>query len=471
LLGSPLALALWACADPVKVEVEARDPNFVDLSGGTDSLTPDNGVGEACVTDTQAVEARPDALYVMLDSSGSMDELTAGGSTKWQSVLRATRGFLNETRDSDLSMGLQFFPLSKPGSSFVCDEQSDCGPDGGPCFLSTCLDTPCDVDADCPGDGNSCVGGTCENGSITLCTSDADCPGAGNECVDFGLCENSPPDNPLACILGNACGNGMGQCGDFERTCTNATQCDDAFYQEPAVEIGRISERRDSIDLVLRGHEPEGLTPTAPALRGAINHAREWAIEHPEQTVVTLLATDGLPTPCGDEDMEIPPIQQVIDIASAAAQDQVPVRTFVIGVFQAGDGASINNVNAIAQAGGTGQAVLIDATGAVEDEFLDALRAIQSGTLACEFQVPASETQLDYFKVNLKFDDGSSEQQLPYVTSLAGCAESPNGWHYDVDPRVLEPRALQVCPAACDQFKAATNGSIQLQLGCATVLR
>ncbi len=465
-------MALWACADPVKVELEARDSDFVDLGGGTESLNPGgDSVGGACLTDTQAAEARPVALYMMLDSSGSMDEVTAGGSTKWQSVVRAMRGFLNETRDSDLSLGLQFFPLAKPGSSFACTTQADCGPDGGPCFLSTCLNTPCDVDADCPGDGNSCVAGTCENGSITLCIDDADCPGSTNACVEFGLCANSDPDIPLACIIGNNCGNGMGSCDNFDRTCTNATQCDDAFYQAPAVEIGLISERLNEVDQVFRGKEPEGLTPTAPALRGAINHAREWAIAHPEQTVVTLLATDGLPTPCGEDDTEIAPIQQVIDIASEAVQSEVPVRTFVIGVFQAGDGASINNVNAIAQAGGTGQAVLIEATGAVEDEFLDALRAIQSGTLACEFQVPASQTELDYFKVNLKFDDGTAERQLPYVGSLAGCTEEPNGWHYDVNPDVLQPRALQVCPTVCDQFKAATSGSIQLQLGCATVLR
>jgi hypothetical protein len=36
---------------------------------------------------------------------------------------------------------------------------------------------------------------------------------------------------------------------------------------------------------------------------------------------------------------------------------------------------------------------------------------------------------------------------------------------------VTQPNAIQVCPAVCDQFRAAPNGSITLQLGCKTLLR
>jgi hypothetical protein len=115
--------------------------------------------------------------------------------------------------------------------------------------------------------------------------------------------------------------------------------------------------------------------------------------------------------------------------------------------------------------------VAIDASGEVETEFLDALRAIRSGTLACQFQVPESETQLDYFRVNLQFDNGAQKQQLGFVQNEAACANSPNSWHYDVDPNVSQPNAIQVCPAVCDQFQASPNGSITLQLGCQTLLR
>jgi hypothetical protein len=233
-----------------------------------------------------------------------------------------------------------------------------------------------------------------------------------------------------------------------------------------------VSDRLDAIDKALSLQPPQGLTPTVPALQGAIEHSRDWGAAHPDETVVTVLATDGLPTDCGPAVDGAPTaLDQVLQVASAAQTGDVPVKTFVIGVFQQGDAASINNVNAIASAGGTKQAVTIDTGGEVEAEFLDALRAIRSGTLACQFQIPASDQQLDYFGVNLQFDNGTDKHQLGFVQSEAACAGSPNSWHYDVDPMISKPNAIQVCPDVCDQFEAAPNGSITLQLGCQTILR
>lgn len=453
------SLGAWACSnEPVKVDVNDSNNVFVDIaddppaSGSADSSTLPLLDG-ACVSQTTAAEQRKVALNVMLDSSGSMEEPTGTGATKWQSVQRAIRAFLGETLNSDLSIGLQFFPLLKPGViEFNCRTHEDCGPDGGPCFLSTCL----------------------QGTTITLCESQADCPGSplDNPCVDFGLCENSDPANPIACVLPSTCGNDLGRCQDFERTCTNATQCEISAYANPAVEIAPVSESVAAIDRALELQPPQGLTPTVPALQGAIQHAREWSVTHPDHTVVTVLATDGLPTECGPNVNGAPaPIEQVLEIARDALDDEIPIRTFVIGVFPPGDSASLNNVNAIARAGGTQQAVAIDASGSVEAEFLDALRQIREGTLACQFEIPQTDEQLDYFRVNLLFDDGSQQQQLGFVSNEAGCAESPNSWHYDVDANVSRPNAIQVCPAVCDQFRAASSGSITLQLGCRTLLR
>jgi Mg-chelatase subunit ChlD len=443
------AINAGACADTVKVDVGDTSNDFLDLQVDPAAGVP--RISDACITEASAAEQRRVAMYVMLDSSGSMDEPTGTGATKWQAVQRAIRAFMLETRETDLSMGLQFFPLIKPGSKHVCESHEDCGP-GGPCFLTTCL----------------------QGTTITLCESQADCPGSPttNPCVEFGLCENSDPVRPTACLFGGNCQDGLGACQDFERTCTNATQCDASFYATPAVEIGPISEQLNAIDRALSGQPPQGLTPTVPALQGAVQHAREWALTHPDQAVVTVLATDGLPSECGPEvEGAPPPIQRVLDIAREAQVGELPIRTFVIGVFQAGDTGSVNNVNAIAQAGGTEQGVFIDTDGEVETQFLEALRTIRSGTLACQFQIPASESELDYFRVNLEFDDGTTKRQLSYVNDEAGCAASPNSWHYDVNATVTKPSAIQVCPAVCDQFKAATQGSISLQLGCATILR
>jgi hypothetical protein len=391
----------------------------------------------------------------MLDSSGSMKETTGGIRNKWDSVQRAIRGFLQETRDSDLLLGMQFFPLLKPGTKFVCTRHEDCGDDGGLCFMSTCR-----------------MGTT-----IQVCRTNADCPGGPrvNPCVNFGLCSESDPNAPLACLLDSvsSCGTGMGVCQDFQHTCTDSTTCDPLRYGTPAVEIQPISTAITAIDQALMNKEPEGLTPTVPALQGSLEHARQWQLAHPDQTVAVLLATDGLPTECGVQQQTggTETINQVLRIASEAVSGDVPLRTFVVGVFRPDDGASINNVNAIAQAGGTDRAVLIDASGEVEEQFIEALRSIRSGQLACEFRIPQSDQLLDYYSVNLEFDDGSRKRQLANVGDASGCAKGPDGWHYDTDPRQKKPTAIQICPSICQQVKAAASGSLNLQLGCATILR
>ena len=423
------------------------------------------GDGTACLSESRGMELRPLALYLMLDSSGSMEEPAGeSGATKWQAIQRAIRGFLTETRDTDLFLGLQFFPLLKPGASFNCTSHEDCGPEGGPCFLSTCL----------------------MGSSITLCRTDADCGSMPNvnPCVDFGLCANSDPLAPLACVLGNPCESGLGNCQEFERSCTNATACDPARYGTPAVEIGPLSSTYAEIDQALAMQLPQGLTPTVPALQGALEHARGWAGAHPERTVATLLATDGLPTDCAAQPVGIPSqpamanpqppgasasaFNQVLDIASAGAAGSLPIRTFVIGVFQPGDSASIDNVNAIARAGGTEKAAFIDTSGEVEAQFLTALRTVRDAAATCRLPLQSTEG-VDFTRADLVFDAGNgTATPLPYVEGLLGCATSPQGWFYDTAPALGRPQALELCPSVCQLVKTAPAASLELELGCAS---
>ena len=119
----------------------------------------------------------------------------------------------------------------------------------------------------------------------------------------------------------------------------------------------------------------------------------------------------------------------------------------------------------------TAEILLIDSSADVDQQFLDALRAIRNGQLGCELQLPASNAQLDYLEVNLQFNAGNNSQQLPFVRDRAGCDATPSGWHYDVDPRQATPSVIQVCPNVCTQIKGATAASIKLQVGCATIIR
>jgi len=213
---------------------------------------------------------------------------------------------------------------------------------------------------------------------------------------------------------------------------------------------------------------PEGRTPTAPALQGALDQARAWAPEHPDHKVVAVLATDGLPTECAPTD-----IGQVAAIAGSGGGVQIPV--FVIGVFTPEDTESPANLNAIARAGGTGQAFIVPTNGDVTKEFLAALDSVRgSALLACELQVPPGDgaSALDYFQVNLQMSPPSGDsKQLVYVQSAAGCSGAPGvGWYYDVDPAAQAPTKIIVCPDVCSSFQASPGAKINLQIGCKTII-
>src|SRR5262249_12668777 len=147
----------------------------------------------------------------------------------------------------------------------------------------------------------------------------------------------------------------------------------------PAVPIAPLGAQRNTIVDALNTRLLEGLTPTGPALQGAVDQAAVYAAAHPEQTVVAVLATDGLPTEC--EPVEIRAVSSIANVA----RRETSVRTFVIGVFLPGDTESRENLQRIALSGGSNDAFIIDTDGDVGEQFLRALREVRNATLACEF--------------------------------------------------------------------------------------
>jgi hypothetical protein len=160
-------------------------------------------------------------------------------------------------------------------------------------------------------------------------------------------------------------------------------------------------------------------------------------------------------------------IDEVVKIATAGVAGSTPIPTYVIGVFPPGDSASINNVNAIAQAGGTDKASFVDASGQVEDTFLAALRGVKEAASPCQLRLVAPQN-LDFSRADLSFDTGTgSPSPLPYVDGLLGCASKPEAWFYDVPPAQGTPSAVQLCPNLCQLVKSSPSAGLSLQIGCA----
>ena len=231
--------------------------------------------------------------------------------------------------------------------------------------------------------------------------------------------------------------------------------CDRANYANPMVPIGALPEVGPDIIAALDSMASQlgGLTPTLPALQGALQYAAE-ATETTGLKTVVLLVTDGQPTQCQD------PIS-VAAIADEAARGLAEnhVMTFVVGL-----GAGLFNLHRIAQAGGTGDAYLIEGGDAVA-QFRDAIMNIATTPLACEFEIPAPSDpllQIDYDVVQVVYTPFSGEpEEIPKLGTGANCGNSPNGgWYFN---STTNPETIHLCACNCNRLAA---GRIEVRFGC-----
>jgi hypothetical protein len=372
----------------------------------------------------------------------------------------ALESFLKDDASAGLGVGIQYFPIEKPNVPSSCSSDGACG-DAGPCFSKLCygfLDVPgggffpCKTNADCYSDIDQQNYGPCTD--IAYCAmGDFFCNQPGAECID-GTTD-------------------YGQCTKQPGQCLNPDSCDAAAYATPAAAIAVLPGAAASITASIDAQMPQGNTPTAPALTGAIQQASTWAKAHPDHRVVTVLATDGIPTRCEPTD-----IDPVAAIAKAGASASPSISTFVIGVFGATDvtqGAP-DNLNLIAQQGGTQAAFIVDTQQDVTMQFLKALDTIRGERLACEFKIPQPKSgtdTLDYNRVNIQFTSGAAKDLVYYVKNAAGCDAASGGWYYDVDPATgVAPTKIIACPSSCSSFQLAPKGaSVGIALGCTTIVK
>ncbi|WP_437954838.1 hypothetical protein WME76_25105 [Sorangium sp. So ce119] len=417
-----------------------------DEPGGTQG-GPSSGSGEgsggdmSCAGETSTAELVPLDLYIMLDASGSMDENISRNVTKWDAVTQALEAFFTDPQSAGLGVGLQYFPLRDPGVPETCTASSQCGANG-PCQLRICRNAV----------------------PITVCETDDDC-GPRDTCIALGECSVS---GDLCAPAGGTCRNGGGSCRQLtESECAHPDSCSADVYAAPAVPITPLDDASAAALVTSIGQkDPLGATPTAGALAGALQQARAHAEANPTHRVVTVLATDGMPTECDPLSAD-----GIAQIAGEALSGTPSISTFVIGVFDGDDDGAQDTMDRIAEGGGTTSAFFIDTSTDVTQAFLDALTEIRGKSLACEYQVPAPSAgqTLDYGTLNVQHTrpDGNDPSTIFYVADEASCDAAAGGWYYDVDPATGgAPTKIVMCPATCTQFRE--GGQVELRVGCKT---
>ncbi len=239
------------------------------------------------------------------------------------------------------------------------------------------------------------------------------------------------------------------------------TSCEPEDFASPSVPITLDHEE------VLRSlaeREPIGETPTGAAIRGACGYAQAWKKSNSGHSVVMLLLTDGepkAPMSCSTGTC-CPTLDDAVQAAAECRNGDPGIATYVLGV-----GPFLDNLQQIAQAGGTEQAYLIGDKD-VERQVLAALNSIRgAASIPCELKLPepSGSATLDYGLVNVAYQDSSCSLTTIYnVPSEARCDAVEGGWYYD-DPAA--PTSVKLCGASCD-LVSAPGGRLAFTVGCET---
>jgi hypothetical protein len=419
-------------------------------TAATDAVVsmPGAGMNNQCAAEAYDGKIVPLDLFFLVDISGSMGDM-AGNRTKWVTVRDSLAAFLKDGRSAGLGVGLQFFP--PPAKR--CTSGSDCG------FLSIC-----EQRAVCAApDMVSQSARTCNTGSATACFGTAPCTVVG-QCARTGIyCGN----------MGQPCAGGMADdmCLPRPRICTDnpPNLCDVAGYSAPAVAFADLPANEPKLTTALMDIVPNGSTPTAPAVEGALNHLRMRAMADANRKPVLVLATDGLPQSCNPGNT-IPAAAGHLSAAFMPPAGGASIPTYVIGVFAPTELVQAQMaLTQLATAGGTGMPFVLTAGQDLGQRFIDTLNAIRGRALGCEFMIPTPKMgAIDYKKVNVRYNGPAGAEDLIYVGSADKCDPNRGGWYYDTDPTTTKPTRVRLCEATCNKVKNEQTARVELLFGCIT---
>jgi len=426
----------------------------------------------ACATTTSQAMLVPLDLYVLMDSSKSMNETDSSGNPKWTDLKKAMSSFFSDPSSQGFSVALTYFPDEQAGVPDVCTKDSDCTGGTGPCDQR-----------------KACVGKSqFSTAPSTLCTADADCvaAGDGDSCVAVQTCPRDQNCNQRNCVQGpSATSSCPSDCVPFTGYCRGRDICDANDYATPKVPFGQLSDSSvvKALNDSLNGHSPGGYTPTGPALTGALKAAQQHAMENPDHKTVVVLLTDGLPgafipgmAPAACTPPDVPGVASLLSGAMGAA-GMPAIQTFIIGVFGPCDLTDKNvkpqsNLDSWAAAGGTMKSVIVDTSQDVTTKILDAFKQVQSTVITCQYAIPKNVVGgIDYLKVNVDFSssDMTTPAAIHYVGSKDKCDGDTGGWYYDVSPDAGTPTQIIACDKSCSVFKATAGAKVEVVLGCATI--
>ena len=228
--------------------------------------------------------------------------------------------------------------------------------------------------------------------------------------------------------------------------------------KKPQIQPGILTDAPRPTDIheqnlfnAINGKVACGNTPMHPALEGATTAAVTYKQANPEEEVIVVFLTDGLPSLCNTNN------NQIAGLAGAAFQGY-GVRTYAIGVSTDSNPTQIEQI----AASGGGTAFYMDDGALLQSTLLTAMRSIRGDVLPCDISIPLQGVT-NHGDVDVIWTNSSSvATTLTPVASSADCATTPNAWYFDP----LDPSIAKLCPTTCATIQAEEGSNVQASVPC-----
>lgn len=288
--------------------------------------------------------------------------------------------------------------------------------------------------------------------------------------------------------------------------------CDSSSYLTPDVEMTRLPSRDFSDQL--RSYEAEvglhdyvdpmpegganwrGGTPTHAVVAAMHEQLTSHQADDRMARRAIVLVTDGMPNGCGEDGAHL---ENVVREVAQAYSESIP--TYVVGVreprvradaeppwvedstrvwaCQSEAGAwmwqyddptvprpapdNLTNLNALAKAGGTNKAFLID-TGdpmATKQALQEAIFKIRQAAASCTISIPAHPdgARFEKEKIDVRVTWGGQSARLAYDP----LCEPGGGWHYDDEEN---PSEIVLCDETCNGVQVSLLNKLDVDFLC-----
>lgn len=259
--------------------------------------------------------------------------------------------------------------------------------------------------------------------------------------------------------------------GDKTQTCHHD-------YKSPVVPMTSL-ETPQALISSLEQRATKGGTPTLPAVMGGIGYARDLMAKNEGSRAVVVLVTDGVPAiynsatgetetdcvPVGYEDKLMSDglplantINHIAEVVGEAYAEDPPIQTYVIGI-----GEATADMATIAAKGGT-EFILLNASEDPEvtrNKLTTSLQSIRTTQFQCTMPIPKT-ADYDSSLVNVKFKH--SDGKVETFRKSVGCP-TKMGWDFAEDGN-----HIKLCEDTCSAIQQDPDGSMQIQLGCKTLI-